>query len=164
VTGPGRPRAGDPAGDLDVPQVAAELRLVVGRLARKLRDHSPSGLTPTQLSALANIDEYGPLRLTALAAREAIAPPTASRAVDGLVGHGLVTREPDPDDARSTILRVSPLGDEFLARWRQSRDALLAARLAAFDPAAVARLAQTLPLLRALLDSLTADVPAEPPE
>ena len=152
------------ADDLDVPWVAAELRLVVGRLARKLRDHAPSGLTPTQLSALANIDEYGPLRLTALAAREAIAAPTASRAVDGLVGQGLVTREPDPDDARSTILRVSRQGDDFLAGWRQSRDALLASRLAAFDPADVARLAETLPLLRTLLDSLTAEAPAEPPE
>jgi DNA-binding MarR family transcriptional regulator len=153
-----------PGGDHDVPWVAAELRLVVGRLARKLRDHAPSGLTPTQLSALANIDEFGPLRLTALAAREAIAPPTASRAVDGLVGQGLVTREPDPEDARSTILRVSPQGDEFLAGWRQSRDALLASRLAALDPSDISRLAETLPLLRALLDSLTAEAPAEPPE
>jgi len=153
-----------PTGDLDVPRIAAELRLVVGRLARKLREHSPSGLTPTQLSSLANIDEYGPLRLTALAAREAVAPPTASRAVDALVGHGLVTREADPDDARSTILRVSSQGDAFLASWRQSRDALLASRLVTFDPAAVERLAQTLPVLRAVLDSLTADSSAEPPQ
>ncbi len=164
MTRPDHTPAGSTARDHDVPWVAAELRLVVGRLARKLRDHAPSGLTPTQLSALANIDEYGPLRLTALAAREAIAPPTASRAVDGLVAQGLVTREPDPEDARSTILRVSRQGDEFLAGWRQSRDALLAARLAALDPADVAQLAATLPLLRALLDSLTAEAPAEPAE
>jgi len=84
--------------------------------------------------------------------------------VDALVGHGLVTREADPDDARSTILRVSSQGDAFLASWRQSRDALLASRLVTFDPAAVERLAQTLPVLRAVLDSLTADSSAEPPQ
>ena len=40
--------------------MAARLRLSATRLARRLRQQSDSGLTPTQLSALAAVDRHGP--------------------------------------------------------------------------------------------------------
>ena len=52
------------------PTIAAELRLVVGRLARKVRLSETSGLTPSQLSALVTIDQIGRARLCDIATAE----------------------------------------------------------------------------------------------
>jgi len=138
----------------DVAALAADLRLVVGRLSRRLRAHPPGGLTLSQLSALATVEEHGPLRLTDLAAREGVALPTASRAVDQLVQHGLVGRSADPADARCALLALTPEGSALLAGWRQERAALLAAHLHTLTPADLDRLRQALPVLRAVLAGL----------
>ena len=43
-------------------ELAPRLRLAVTRLARRLRQESGEGLTPSQNSALASIDRHGGLR------------------------------------------------------------------------------------------------------
>ena len=51
-------------------EAAARLRFVLVRLARALRYQGSTALTPSQLSALATLEELGPLRISALAALE----------------------------------------------------------------------------------------------
>ncbi|HVB51307.1 MAG TPA: MarR family transcriptional regulator, partial [Acidimicrobiales bacterium] len=75
---------------------AVRLRLALVRLSRALRQGNTAGLSASQLSALATIDEYGPLRLSALAERESIGAPVATRVVASLEELGLVTRSDDP--------------------------------------------------------------------
>ena len=82
---------------------------------RRLRATTAEGLTASQLSALAHLDELGPLRLGELARREGIRPPTATRLVGPLVERGLVTRSPDPDDARGVVLALTRPGRRLLA-------------------------------------------------
>jgi DNA-binding MarR family transcriptional regulator len=147
----------------DVPRVAADLRLVIGRLARRLRGHGPSGLSPSQLSALANIDEHAPIRLSDLAAVEAVALPTTSRVVELLVQRGLVERRPDPTDGRGVLLALTPAGADALAQWRAARSALLADRLHRLGPADLDRLSAALPVLHALVDALADRDDAEEP-
>ncbi len=89
----------------DETDTAARLRLVVGRLARQLRQHS-EGLTPSQSSALASINRLGSLRLNELAEIESIAAPTLSRIVGGLQEKGLVERSVDPHDGRATQIAI----------------------------------------------------------
>ncbi len=55
-------------------QLAEGLRLSVTRLARLMRQQSDTGLTPTQLAALATIDRCGPMPLRALAECRCPAP------------------------------------------------------------------------------------------
>jgi DNA-binding MarR family transcriptional regulator len=105
--------------------LAAQLRLALGRLARELRHSSAAGVTPSQLSALANLDESGALRLGDLAAREGVTPSTTSRTVDALESSGRVERRPDPDDRRATLIAPTEAGRELLATLRTRRDALL---------------------------------------
>ena len=54
---------------------AARLRLVMFRLARALRHEGSTALSPSQVSALASVDEFGPLRISALATLESVGAP-----------------------------------------------------------------------------------------
>src|SRR5205085_9868840 len=98
---PSAARTANPAAP---PEVAARLRLSATRLARRLRQESGAGLSPSQHSALAVIANHGPLTLGALAEHERVAPPSITKVVSKLECDGLVTRTPDPADRR--LLRV----------------------------------------------------------
>jgi hypothetical protein len=49
-------------------ETAARLRLVMVRLARALRHQGSTALSPSQVSALASVDEFGPLPLQSISA------------------------------------------------------------------------------------------------
>lgn len=69
------------------------------------------GITPSQSRALRIVlaaDE--PIRLSALAERLRIAPRSATEVVDGLEGHGLVARQPDPADRRAVCVVATEEG------------------------------------------------------
>jgi DNA-binding MarR family transcriptional regulator len=146
------PEPDSPDGDNAEGAAAARLRLVVARLARQLRQHSAGGLTPSQYSALATIEFSGPLRLGELAGFEAVAPPTITRVVAGLVEAGMVERRGDPDDARSALVVVTPKGRDALQAVRVERTALLRRRLARLTPEQRKRLPDAVELLERLTE------------
>jgi len=110
-------------------QLATEVRLLVGRLARRLRQEAAGGLTASQLSALASVERLGPLQLGDLARVEAVAPPTLTRAVARLEEGGLVRRRSDPGDRRVSLVEVTPSGRRALKDLRSARMAFLVRRL-----------------------------------
>lgn len=132
------------------PELATRLRLSTTRLARLLRQQSSSGLTPSQLSALASIDRHGPLPLGELAEREQVSPPTITKVVNKLEAEGLVTRQADADDRRFCHVATTPAGDALLRETRERRDAWLTVRLAELDPDQRARLAAAVDVLEDL--------------
>lgn len=140
--------------DIDVnrAEVAARLRLAVARLARRLRQHNSAGLTQSQLSALASIEACGPVRLGDLAARERVAAPTMTRVVNSIEEMGLVQRQADPADRRSSLVSLSAAGQARLETTRREGTALLARQLACLDSAQLAALASVLPVLEVLVD------------
>jgi DNA-binding MarR family transcriptional regulator len=144
-----------PGAATDVPALAADLRLVLGRTVRRLRRTPADGVTPSQLSALSNLDEHGPLRVRDLAAQEGVSAPTVSRVVDLLVERDLVQRSVDPGDARGTVVSLTDGGNALLRRTRTARDAVLADAIGRLDPDDVDRLRAALPALRALLGELS---------
>ena len=131
--------------------LAADLRLVVARLGRQLRQQSAGGLTPSQLSILATVDRDGAMHMGELARRESVAPPTITRIVAALVDAGLVTRTANPDDARSAVIQITAKGRRVLDALRKERTVLLVERLAALDDDEVALLTEALPLLERLV-------------
>ena len=138
-------------GDTEETELAARLRLVVGRLNRRIRIDGRESVPPLQLSAMVTVEEHGPLRLSELARREAVSVPTMSRVLAALDDQGLVVRTPDPQDARGVLVTLSPEGERRLASVRSHRTALVARRLARLDAEQRATLQAALPALEALL-------------
>ena len=77
-------------------ELASRLRLAVTRLHRRLRQQAVGGLTPSQSSALAGVAKLGSPTLGALAASEAVQPPSMTRVIVALEEMGYLTRVDRP--------------------------------------------------------------------
>lgn len=118
-----------------VAAVATQLRDVILRLNRRLRQARPVGdLTMTQVSALLSIDLSGALTPRELADVERVQPPTMTKIVAKLEERGLVQRAPHPTDGRQVILSVTPEGRGMLAAHQRAREEWLTQRIAALTP------------------------------
>src|ERR1700677_3678881 len=99
---------------------AARLRFILIRLTRALRRESRSKLSASQVSALANLEESGPIRISTLATIESMDPSVAPRIVASLEGLGLVERSVDPEDKRACLVDLSEVGRrELLELWSE---------------------------------------------
>jgi DNA-binding MarR family transcriptional regulator len=133
-------------------ELAGRLRVAVGLLVRRLRQRDPGHLSTAQLSALITVEAAGPVRSGDLAVREKVAAPTMTRLIGVMADAGLVTRGPDPSDARGSLVALAPGGAAALAAVRRERNNILSRRLAALPAEQRAALAAALPALEALLD------------
>ncbi|MFC4947815.1 MarR family winged helix-turn-helix transcriptional regulator [Pseudonocardia sp. GCM10023141] len=140
-----------PRGTDELTELAARLRLAVGRLNRRIRIDGHESIPPLQLSALVTVENYGPLRLSELARREAVTAPTMSRVLTALYEQGLVERAADPQDARGVLVTLSAEGRRRIDEVRSARTALVARRLHRLDAEQRAALAAAMPALEALL-------------
>jgi DNA-binding MarR family transcriptional regulator len=138
--------------DPSVPELASRLRLVITRTARRLRQQSDPGLSPTQAAALATIERAGPLTPSELARIERVQRPTISRVTARLGQAGLLERLPDELDGRGARLRVTREGRRTLRALRNRKTAYLAERLERLDPEDRAVLARASGLLERLLE------------
>ncbi|NYD43591.1 MarR family winged helix-turn-helix transcriptional regulator [Nocardioides panaciterrulae] len=133
--------------------LAGELRVAVNRLAYALRRPGDTlDLTPSRYTALATLAKRGALRAGDLAEAMGIARPTMSRLADALVESGWVTRAPDPEDGRASLLTLSDAGRELLERLRREATADLHADIAALSEAERDALATALPALTTLAE------------
>jgi DNA-binding MarR family transcriptional regulator len=135
---------------MTAPALASRLRLSTTRLSRTLRREASTGLSPSQLSALAAIDAHGAMTLGALAGYERVAPPSITKVISKLEAADLVVRTPDPDDRRVTRVALTEAGEMLLRESRRRKDAWLAARLADLSAADRARLADAIDVLETL--------------
>jgi DNA-binding MarR family transcriptional regulator len=133
-------------------ELPARLRLAITRLARRLRQQSEGGLSPSQTAALASVERHAGLTPSELASIERIQRPTATRVLRALEESGLVTRERDEADARSTRVRVTREGAALLKRSRTRKNAYLAKRLRTLDPEDLEALERAAGVLERLLD------------
>ena len=118
------------------PEQVDALRLAVIRLERKLRKSAGSGeVTPSQYSALYALGRHGPFRLSELGRREQIGKSTVTRLVATLEGKGLVSRDVDEIDARSSIVAVTEAGRALLAQFADRSNDYLRLRVDALEPA-----------------------------
>ncbi len=140
-----------------IAETAAHLRLAIVRTARRLRQEAFAAegggqLSPSLSSALASVENHGPLTPSELADRERIKRPTATRIVAKLEQLGLVTRTQDPADGRAWLVATTREGRELMRRLRTRKNAYLAKRLRDLDPDDVAALERAAAILERLLE------------
>lgn len=108
---------------MDVPQDqqpsdAGDLVMYAARLVRASRQHIHS--TPSAgIRVLSLLDEHGPCGVGRLAQHDRTSQPTMSGAVATLVDRGWVTKEPDTDDARATLVTLTTEGRHALSVVRE---------------------------------------------
>jgi DNA-binding MarR family transcriptional regulator len=96
------------------------------------------------------VADRGPLRIGEVAEAEHVSAPTATRLVAGLENRGLLEREVDPDDRRSSLVQATPAGVKVLGAAREVATAALSDRLAALAPAERDAIVAALPALERL--------------
>jgi DNA-binding MarR family transcriptional regulator len=120
--------------ELERVQTATDLRLAIGRTARRLRQHAGHELSPSRSTLLDTIARHGPLSPSRLAELERMSRPTITRLVAKLKAEGYVECLSDPEDGRSYQISISPKGkalrdvrrrrkSEYLTRLLESADA-----------------------------------------
>jgi len=133
-------------------ELASQLRFAVMRLSRRLRQHAPEDITPSQLSALSVIVRDGRLTLSQLAEAERVQPPTVTRVVDLLEQKGLAIRIPSEQDRRVAFVEPTKTGRALVDTIRRRRDAYLARRLRTFTAEERALLERAATLLERLIE------------
>ena len=100
-----------------------ELRVVLGRLIRRLRSEHRFPLT--QAAVLGYLDRDGPCSIGELAAIESVRPQSMSQTVGELEADGLIERHADARDGRRTQVAITRHGRAALAVDRAAREGWL---------------------------------------
>jgi DNA-binding MarR family transcriptional regulator len=131
--------------------LASELRLILGRIVRRMR--AETRLPLAQGLVLGRLDRAGPATVSALATAERVRPQSMSQTVSELEADGLVTRRPDPTDRRQLLVELTDAGHATLADERRHREGWLARAIAEdLSPAERRALEAALEPLRRLAD------------
>ncbi|HEV7713117.1 MAG TPA: MarR family transcriptional regulator [Asanoa sp.] len=108
-------------------RAARELRVVVGRLRRRLRALPGSGaLTPSQTSLLTRLGKEGPASASTLAVAEGVRPQSVATLLAALDERGLIDRRPDPGDGRRQVISLSAAGQRMFESDSRAREEWLA--------------------------------------
>ena len=132
--------------------LTSRMRLVLLRLARRIRQRPMPGVTPSQQSVVVVLDRFGDMTVGELATRESIQPASLTRILDSLESAGFISRERHPSDRRSVIVGLTDAGRDIAIHVHEERDAWLAQRIDGLSPRDRAVLSAALPVLEGLLD------------
>jgi DNA-binding MarR family transcriptional regulator len=131
--------------------LANELRVVLGRLVRRLRAEKQP-LPLTQTSVLARLDRDGPRSASELAAAELMRPQSMAQMLAELEEQQMILRTPDPTDGRRALVALTPRGRATLAECRLQREGWLAGALTQLSASELKALSDALPALRRLAE------------
>ncbi|MDQ0210775.1 MarR family transcriptional regulator [Arthrobacter sp. SRS-W-1-2016] len=141
----------DAAGTLEA---AAELRVLIGQLTRRLREQSQvDNLTNAQKAVLIHLERDGRATLSALARAEGMRPQSMGAIISALSSAGLVESGPDPADGRQRILSLTAEARESISASRAAKaDWLYRTILSKLTPDEREQLPGAVHLLKRLLE------------
>lgn len=131
---------------------ASDLVTYAARLVRASRQHIHS-TPPAGVRVLSPLDEHGPCGVGRLAQLDRTSQPTMSGLVGTLVGRGWVTKETDPDDARATLVTLTPSGRDALSVVRQRNAEAVASAVREHPTLTPEDLATAVRVLREVLEA-----------
>ncbi|GAB3987232.1 MarR family transcriptional regulator [Actinoallomurus acanthiterrae] len=137
--------------EVDVDEIARELRLVVGRLVRRARDRTD--LPAAQAAVLGHLDREGPMSTSELADRQHVRHQSMARTVGQLIALDLISSGPHAHDRRKNLLTITDAGRAALQSQRTRRADWLAEAISGeLSPEEQHALARAVPLLGRLAD------------
>ncbi|MDB5736393.1 MAG: transcriptional regulator [Sphingomonas bacterium] len=103
----------------------------VMQLARRMRrSRAESAVPPAAVALLATLRRQGAMPAARLAEAEGLQPQSLSRLLATLEEGGLIEREPDPEDRRALVIRITQPGRQALRADMVMRYAWLAEAMA----------------------------------
>jgi DNA-binding MarR family transcriptional regulator len=134
--------------------LAQELRALLGKLKRRLREQAHVGdLTPSQVSVLLRLEKDGPATASNLARAEGMRPQSIGPVIAALEAAGFVSGAPDPTDGRQTILSLTDACRKWAEVGRAARQDWLCRTIQArFSPQEQKGLTAAVDLLKRLVD------------
>jgi DNA-binding MarR family transcriptional regulator len=113
----------DELGGGSVTVLAGELRALVGKLRRRMREQVDAGdFTPSQVAVLLRLEQEGAATVTALARAEGVRPQSMGATVAALEAAGMVEGQPDPRDGRQVILSLTQSCRQWITHGRAARE------------------------------------------
>ncbi|MFW0793717.1 MarR family transcriptional regulator [Gordonia sp. CPCC 205515] len=111
----------------DALDVASHLRITVGTLVRRLRQHrNADDPSVPETAVLARLDRCGPTTSAELARLEQVTPQSMGVTVAALQGRGFLERAADPSDGRRMLLSLTGAGADALTDRRNHRTRAIA--------------------------------------
>lgn len=137
------------------PPIENQLVATASHFARVVNRVAKIPMSPVSMRVLARIDHYGPQRISHMAFHESISQPAMTTAVNRLQNDGLVTREPDPTDARAQRVTMTDRGLQTLHDFRSQVRTVIQPKLEALNPEDYAALLRSTEILQTLTEDLT---------
>ena len=108
--------------------LATDLRIVVGRLIKKLRKESVTGLqlSLTERSTLGLLYQHKQLLPSELASMEKITNQSMSQILSHLLELGFIIRTNSEIDKRKVVITLTEAGEQLILQVRNERDEWLA--------------------------------------
>jgi len=96
--------------------------LIKAELERRL--HEETGMLLADNEALLNVGQADePLWMSDIASRLVLSPGGATKVIDRLASMGYVTRRPDPNDRRATVVEITAAGRDAMTANKEIIDA-----------------------------------------
>ena len=134
-------------------EIAEALPQRASSLLKLFLARSTVQVSRTEASVLAALAER-PWRITDLAARERVTQPGITLLVNRLEQRGWAVRGTDSADRRVVLVRLTPAGEEALARLRAEYRALLHEEIATLPEEDVRTLARSIEILDGLIERI----------
>lgn len=112
----------------------------------------PTGLSLARLRVLYQLDAAGGIRMGELSTCVDVAPRTMTSTIEAMERDRLVTRRPDPNDGRATIVEITDAGRRSFVEGRRLQASVIADLFAALDVEQRRALAETLLQLHRLAE------------
>jgi DNA-binding MarR family transcriptional regulator len=135
----------------DIAPLAADLRVVLGQLIRRLRTENLFPLN--QAAVLGRLDRCGPKSVSDLAAAERVRPQSMAQTVGDLEADALVERKPDPDDRRRALVKLTAAGKARIEADRAAREGWLVKALEELPDADRETVEQAVEILKRVADA-----------
>lgn len=141
-------------------RTALDLRLAVGRIARRIRQLYATGDPASEagfieIALLSSLERKGPLTSTALAELERVTPQAIGSTLSALEQRGYVARITDPQDRRRVVTAITEAGRASLAsREHVISEHMTRALRQGFDADERRQITAVIPLLERLSDEL----------